>query len=116
MKIIDILNKKANGELEDGFKFAYGDTIYTYKKEGDTISKASGKYIGGDYYIENILNKEVLLFKDNNVEESKDIEELHILDKGESNDVLYEYCSKLMIKQNELVRAVNKLRKKEEEK
>ena len=50
------------------------------------------------------------------IEENKEIEELHILDEGDSNKALYEYCSKILIKQNELVRAVNKLNKEREEK
>ena len=50
------------------------------------------------------------------IEQNKEIEELHILDEGKSNEVLYEYCSKLLIKQNELVRAVNKLNKERGEK
>ena len=37
MKIIDILNKMANGELEDGFSFGYKGMIYTYYKEEDKI-------------------------------------------------------------------------------
>ena len=50
------------------------------------------------------------------IEENKEIEELHILDEGNSNEALYEYCSKILIKQNELVRAVNKINKEREEK
>ena len=50
------------------------------------------------------------------IEENKEIEELRILDEGDSNKALYEYCSKILIKQNELVRAVNKLNKEREEK
>ena len=49
------------------------------------------------------------------IEENKEIEELHILDEGDSKKALYEYCSKILIKQNELVRAVNKINKQLEE-
>ena len=50
------------------------------------------------------------------IEENKEIEKLHILDEGNSNEALYKYCSKIVIKQNELVRAVNKINKEREEK
>lgn len=33
MKIIDIINKIANGNLEDGFKFKYDSDTYRYNKE-----------------------------------------------------------------------------------
>lgn len=107
MKIIDILNKMANGELEDGFKFKYDNDTYKYnKKEDEIVSIEHGICLGNYYTVEGILNNEVEVIKENN-----GIEELHILDEGNSNKALYEYCSKILIKQNELVRAVNKLNK-----
>ena len=114
MKIIDILNKMANGELEDRFKFCFEDEVYTYTKNDDAIRDSDFNKLGQRRAIENYLNEEVLLFKDNNQEGNKEIEELHIEDKGESNEALYEYCSKLLLKQNEVIRAVNKINKERE--
>ena len=71
MKIIDILNKKANRELEDGFKFNFGET-YTYNKNTDSIKDKEGIAIGNIYCIENILDCKVEV-----IEEKKKIEELH---------------------------------------
>lgn len=107
MKIIDILNKMANGELEDGFKFKYDNDTYKYnKKEDEIVSIEHGVCLGNYYIVEGILNNEVEV-----IEENKEIEELHILDEGNSNKSLYEYCSRILIKQNELIRAVNKINK-----
>lgn len=44
MRIIDILNKKANCELENNFKFVYRDRVFYYNKERDEISTKSRKY------------------------------------------------------------------------
>ena len=108
MKIIDILNKMANGELEDGFKFCFEDEVYTYTKEDNSIRDNCRNKIGQRKAIETHLNKEVLLFKENDVEvieENKEIEELDV-----------ERCSynAVLRKINELVRAVNKLTKERE--
>ena len=71
MKIIDILNKKANGTLEDGFKFCYKNKVYTYNKNKDSIYYGnSTTELGEQYKIEKCLNNKVLLFQEE-VEESK---------------------------------------------
>ena len=109
MKIIDILNKMANGTLENGFKFCLEDEVYTYTKGDNSIRDKCHNKIGQTKIIETYLNKEVLLFKDNNqevIEENKEIEELKA-DAYTSPDVLN--------KINELIRAVNKLNKQLEE-
>ena len=101
MKIIDILNKMANGELEDGFKFNFGDT-YTYNKNTDSIKDKEGIAIGNIYCIENILDCKVEV-----IEEKKEIEEL----KADA------YTSPATLnKINEVIRAVNKINKEREEK
>lgn len=65
MKIIDILNKKANGTLEDGFKFCYKDKVYTYNKKMDKIYQGDiESTLGRRYVLENCLNDEVLLFRE----------------------------------------------------
>ncbi len=76
MKIIDILNKKANRELEDGFKFNFGDT-YTYNKNTDSIKDKEGIAIGNIYCIENILDCKVEVIEENEeIEEKLDWEEI----------------------------------------
>ena len=70
MKIIDILNAKANGTLKDGFKFRYGNDDYKYKKEIDAIIDSYESDLGCEHIIEQILNDEVEV-----IEEKKEIEE-----------------------------------------
>ena len=82
MKVIDILNKMSNGTLEDGFKFCFRNEVYTYRKKDDSIRDSCFNKIGGRNVIEDFLNNEVLLFKENDakevetIEENKEIEEL----------------------------------------
>lgn len=107
MKIIDILNKMANGELEDGFKFKYDNYTYKYnKKEDEIVSIEHGVCLGNYYKVENILNDEVEV-----IEEKKEIEELP---NELINDDWTYYTIKFYKKINELVRAVNKLNKESE--
>jgi len=106
MKIIDILNKKANGELEDGFKFKYDNDTYKYnKKEDEIVSIEHGVCLGNYYTVESILNNEVEA-----IEENKEIEEL------DNMELINARPEVNAIKINELVRAVNKLNKEREEK
>ena len=101
MKIIDILNDLSKGKT---YKFKYKNDIYKFNKnKGIYESTLCNLNV---YYIDLILNDEVEV-----IEENKEIEELHILDEGNSNKSLYEYCSRILIKQNELIRAVNKINK-----
>ena len=107
MKIIDILNKMANGTLEDGFKFCFEDEVYTYTKHDDAIRDINFYKLGKRKVIEEYLNEEVLLFKDNN-QEIKEIEEL-------TDDDMYDF-NHLGLKINEIAREVNKIKKEMEEK
>ena len=112
MKVIDILNKKANRELEDGFKFAYKDRVYTYSKEKDMITNGDGNCIGIKYCIENRLVDEVLLFKDKDnevIEENKEIEELDYEIESTNLDI---YITENKNKINEIIRKINKEREK----
>ena len=97
MKIIDILNKMANGELEDGFKFRCGNDDYKYKKEIDAIIDSYESDLGCEHIVEQILNDEVEV-----IEENKEIEELSI-DEIDNKVVLKN-------KINEIIQAVNKER------
>ena len=120
MKVLDLLNKINKGE-EIPKKVKYEDTIFAYDKDrkeyiyelDDWCSETILFKITNEHthFIQDLLKAEVEV-----IEENKEIEELHIEDKGESNEALYEYCSKLLLKQNEVIRAVNKINKEREEK
>ena len=72
MKIIDLLNKMANGTLEDGFEILYEGSYYAYFKKVDEIQDiVTGTNIGGIYELDKILSDEVEV-----IEENKDIKEL----------------------------------------
>ena len=119
MKIIDILNKIANGTLEDGFKFKYGNDTYRYHKENNEIRSIEYDDSLVEYYkIETILNKEVEIIEDKEIEELSWAVYLE-LKKGHYNienilngirEDLKEHRDKI----NELVRAVNKINKERE--
>ena len=106
MKIIDILNKKANGTLEDGFKFIYNYEIFTYKNE--EIVDEIDRNIGCLFHLDIHLNDEVeVIEKDKQIEEINDTcSEIGIM----TNEQIDFYNNATRAKINELVRAVNKIR------
>lgn len=108
MKVIDILNAKANGTLKDGFKFRYGNDDYKYKKEIDAIIDSYESDLGCEHIVEQILNDEVEV-----IEENEEIEELpnRLLTGKDWTPFIIEHHNKI----NELVRAVNKINKQLEE-
>ncbi len=122
MKIIDILNKKANGTLEDGFKFCYNDTVFTYNKKLDRIYRGNNilnNKLGEVYKLEECLSDKVLLFQEQvketeSREENKNIEELWANTIGDSNQCRDKFALDNRNKINELARAVNKLIKESE--
>lgn len=74
MKIIDILNKMANGTLEDGFEFCHGGYHFAYFKKVDEIQKiVDGRNIGEIYELDRILNNEVEVIE----EEIKEIDTIN---------------------------------------
>lgn len=119
MKIIDILNKKANGTLEDGFKFCYKDRVYTYNKAIDSIDQGNTENtLGGRYVLENCLNDEVLLFqKETSIteEEKKAIKELTDMKDRKHYMFQDEFCKMAEIILNLIERLqANKLTKEAE--
>ena len=70
MKVIDVLEKLANGTLEDGFQFKildFSDNIYKYKKFFNTIyDENMVTTLGEDACLDALLNNEVEIVKDNN--------------------------------------------------
>ena len=122
MKIIDILVKKANGTLEDGFRFKFKRKDYIYNKHQDTIMRiADDIFLGQAWAIEDILNDTVEV-----IEENKEIEEVENIsynftktsytpiELSKNFETITELLNKQSNKINELVRAVNKLTKETE--
>ena len=76
MKVIDVLEKLANGTLEDGFQFKildFSDNIYKYKKILNTIYNENMVItLGEDACLDALLNNEVEIIKDNNNQYLKD--------------------------------------------
>lgn len=70
MKIIDLLNKIANGE-EVPKKIKYQNYIYEYQHRRDTESSfnymcnENGEYLSRRYFIDNILTDEVEIIEEN---------------------------------------------------
>ena len=77
MKVIDLLNKMANGTLENGFKFEYGKTKYRYNKSTNEILDTKDSWIGENISIEQCLSDEVEVIEENKeIEEKLDWEEI----------------------------------------
>lgn len=117
MKIIDILNKMADGTLEDGFKFKYDDYIWKYEKEYKSIYNKDNRQFGLVYNLGNYLTDEVEV-----IEGVKKIEEIEIKEDYNRDEFITSAAGEkiyidniteeiIINKINELVRAVNKLRK-----
>lgn len=70
MRIIDLLNEKANRKLKNGFKFVYDDYVFIFDKNGDEILSAkTNRNLGEIYKVENILLDEIELIKINELDE-----------------------------------------------
>ena len=97
MKIIDLLNKIANGE-EVPKKIKYQNVIYIYyERLNDMFNYKSDdkrhRFLEEDYYIENILNDEVeIIEEDNNKIEKMKIDEIedaeHLKFKEKINEII----------------------------
>ena len=102
MKIIDLLNKMAEGTLKDDFKFKYYDRVYTYSKNTDEIIDESNLDIGYHHPLELCLNDDIEI-----IEENKEIKELE-------NEIIGDDWTRYAImhhnKINELVREINKIK------
>ncbi len=104
MKVIDLLNKIANGE-EVPNEIKKDGMIYIYQEGIDYINKETSKWLMNDYYItEENLNEKVEI-----IEEDKEIKKIDFKTaetQKEKNRVMKD-------KINELVREVNKLKKED---
>lgn len=115
MCIIDILNKMADGTLEDGFKFEFRGETYTYNKNKNKLEDTEGYTISSTFQTEYLLTEEVEV-----IEDVKEIEPLYY---NREKDGTYNLNTKagvyplgpvvltILEKINELVQAVNELRK-----
>ena len=64
MRIIDLLNKKANRKLKNGFKFVYDNYVFIFDKNEDVILSAKeNRNLGEIYKVENILVDKIELIK-----------------------------------------------------
>lgn len=102
-RIIDMLNKMADGTLEDGFKFKYEGREYFYSKKYTSIKDT--KHIvelACDCILYKHLTDEVEVIED----ETEAIEPFKTEYTMRAMDIEFEK------KINELVRVVNELRKK----
>lgn len=106
MKIIDILNKMADGTLKDGFKFRYRNELYEYDKNDKSIRNKDGHILGSMYKLDCCLIDEVEVIED-------DKEIIPLSTKLKNLDT-WVRMDAMQIKINELVEAVNKLQKEAE--
>lgn len=65
MRIIDLLNKKADRKIKNNFKFVYDNRVFIFNKDADKILDAKGNGCMGEYYkIENILLDKIELIRE----------------------------------------------------
>lgn len=96
MKLIDILNKIANGELKEGTRVILGkNDSYEYKGIDDWFM-VQCKY----------LNNEVELIEPQETTDNAKIEELDI--RNVDNDTIWDVAEKIQHKLNEVIRYINK--------
>ena len=110
MKVIDILNKIANGE-EAPKKIKLNEIIFEYQgddylfidKDNTNYWLFSEPYSDKFEYLENFLRAEIEI-----IEEDKKIEKLDlILDEHFSNDELQAYIKETQKKVNEIIDKIN---------
>ena len=127
--VIELLNKIANGE-EVPKKVKYGIRIYKfYKGENDYISydDEETKWCGQTllfnimecHYITELLKTEVEILEDNTEDNTEEIEEIEIDEKGFIHTNIGAWKGRKLDlafadKINELARAYNKIRKEKE--
>lgn len=103
MKVIDLLNKIANGEkIPKKIKCMNRDYIYSKRTDEDFnyINPKTNEYFSEEWYMENILNDEVMILED-----TTEIEEYQTKYTERCIDV--EVREKL----NEVIKAVNVIMK-----
>lgn len=119
MKVIDLLNKIANREevpeiikYQNSYYKFYERLrdFYNYKKIDINTMEYLDSYLEDDYFLTNILTGEVEIIKGKEIiEEDKEIEEINFITEHDSFSTIDQY--KLQEKINELIKAVNELKK-----
>jgi hypothetical protein len=119
MRVIDLLNKIANREINDGDKFKFEGIIYTYDTEYNgtlnliNIKDGYCKYIEQDPKLLEKLNDEIEIIE----EPKEELEEIELIDIHYVNDkCIFKVHGQsieetIAIKVNELIDEVNKLKK-----
>lgn len=116
MRIIDLLNKKANGE-ETPKKFKYDDLIFEENKYGFYIDNKESNLIDSIYYDYSNLNDEIEIIEDTpkilkkiKVGYNPDIEEKIFYEDGDKTNlcILGDAGTELLIdKINEIINCIN---------
>ena len=121
MKVIDILNKIAKNELQDGVRFE----VYSNSENKPFVCEFDMSYPGTIWCIDEkneikfnykIDYMRILNYEIKTIEENKEIKELWANTIGDSEQCRDKFALDNRDKINELVRAVNKLNKESEEK
>ena len=104
MKIIDILNKQANRELENGFEFKHNNIHYVYFKSVDDIQRLdNGTNIGWNISINRHLNDEVEVIEEIDIQKIKPF----IIPRIAKSDEEDMWTDRIII--NKLIKSVKKL-------
>lgn len=122
MKVIDLLNKIANGEevpkiikyQNSYYKFYERlKDFYNYKKIDINTMEYLDSYLEDEYFLTNILTNEVEIIKGKEIiEEDKEIEELNLdADALKGDEIVRTIDYLLESKINSLVKAINELKK-----
>lgn len=106
MKVIDLLNKIANGEEVPRKIKCHWEYVYTYDdtREEYAYIQNDGTRFDDDWLVCNVLNNEVEI-----IEEDKEIEEINFITEHDSFSTIDQY--KLQETINKIIRAVNELKK-----
>ena len=101
IKIIDLLVKIANGELEDETKFKYNDDYFKYWKNSNSFDRyEDNTYTTVQYYNDNLYDLSMLNDEVEVIEEDKKIKKLK--EYGLANDNKETMCEEfLIIKKNQ---------------
>ena len=95
MKVIDLLNKIANGEKPT---FEYRYVKYEYNDKYDSYMCGEGQFgILGGYSLENILNDEIEI-----IEENKIPEKIEVYEDSEGHYFIDKHCHKIYITCDEI--------------
>lgn len=116
IKVIDLLNKIANGE-EVPKKIKYGYKEYEYKSNSNLYVREDGTF-GGDWALDMMLDEEVEIIEEEPEIDIQAIEELgnfEIIEQTKTTDIA-NILLKYGVRINELIKAVRQLDKQIKEK